>query len=76
MNTEPITKICTALVVVAVIAAAAVLAYHGTLTGAQFLGVVASLVVGVPIVATGGTIVANSVSNNPSTRPTTHRLPE
>lgn len=51
--------IIAAVVAVAVIASAAALAWHGTLTGAQFLGVVGT-VVALPSLGLGATSIAKT----------------
>lgn len=42
MDLDGITKVCVTAFAIAVVAAAALLTWHGSLTGAQFLGTIAS----------------------------------
>lgn len=57
---DPITKICSAVVIVITIGCAAALTWHGALSGAQFLGLVVSAV-GLPAVGATGTAVATKL---------------
>lgn len=61
MLTDTISKICVTCILVAAIAGAGALAWHGTLTGSQFLGVVVA-VIGIPGTLFGAHAVATAAA--------------